>query len=346
MDIALIALIILWWALIAYAVLGGADFGAGVWDLIAFGRTRERQREFIHHALGPVWEANHVWLIFLIVGLFTIFPSAFASLSIALFLPFSLVLIGIVLRGAAFIYRYYSTEKQGGFARRWGRVFSLSSLLTPFFLGVSAAAVASGNLLPADGKPNAAYAASWLTPFALVIGLMAVTLCSTLAAIYLTVEAHSAREEELVQSYRAKALVAGAITALLGLLGLLLAPTYAPLLWQGMLVLALPVAVITMAFGLGTAATLIQRRYVVARVLVVAMTAFMLSSWGLSQYPYIIPPHHTIDNSANEPHVILAAVISVLVGLVVLIPSLYYLFSVFKLPYPVPGLRKREEEAR
>ncbi|GHO45233.1 cytochrome d ubiquinol oxidase subunit II [Ktedonospora formicarum] len=341
MNIELIALIILWWALIAYAVLGGADFGAGVWDLVAFGRTAERQREFIRHALGPVWEANHVWLIFLIVGLFTIFPPAFAALSIALFLPFTLVLIGIVLRGAAFIYRAHATEQQGKFARSWGKVFSLASLLTPFFLGVSAAAVASGRLLPESGVASATYVVSWINPFALVIGLMAVMLCSTLAAIYLTVEAQAARDHMLMQAYRLKAVFGGGVTAFLGLLGLLLAPYYAPILWQGMLMRALPIAIITMALGLGTAATLIQGRYRVARVLVVVMTAFMLSTWGLSQYPYIIPPYFTIEGTANEPSVILVAVICVLIGLVLLIPSLYYLFSVFKLPYPAPGIRNK-----
>src|SRR5258708_39683437 len=139
--VALVALIILWWALITYAVLGGADFGAGVWDLFAVGRLADRQHNLINHALGPVWEANHVWLIFLIVGLFNVFPSAFATLSVALFIPFTLALLGIVLRGAAFIYRYYAVDAKGRFARLWGRGFHVSSLLTPFFLQVSPQAV-------------------------------------------------------------------------------------------------------------------------------------------------------------------------------------------------------------
>src|SRR6266849_2659671 len=133
MSIALIALSVLWLALIAYAVLGGADFGAGIWDLFAFGSGAERQHRLINSALGPVWEANHVWLIFLIVGLFNVFPSAFATLFVALFFPLTLSLFGIVLRGAAFIYRYYAVDAKGRFARLWGRVFSVSSLLTPFF---------------------------------------------------------------------------------------------------------------------------------------------------------------------------------------------------------------------
>src|SRR6476620_2523822 len=160
MNVALLALIVLWWALITYAVLGGADFGAGVWDFFAVGRLADRQRNLINHALGPVWEANHVWLIFLIVGLFNVFPSAFATLSIALFFPFNLALLGIVLRGAAFIYRYYAVKKTGRFARLWGHVFSISSVLTPFFLGASAAAVASGKLLLPNGLADATYIVS------------------------------------------------------------------------------------------------------------------------------------------------------------------------------------------
>lgn len=340
MNLALIALIILWWGLITYAVLGGADFGAGIWDLFAVGRQAERQHNLINHALGPVWEANHVWLIFLIVGLFNVFPSAFAALSIALFLPFSLALIGIVLRGAAFIFRYYAPQSMRQFARWWGRLFSITSLLTPFFLGVSAAAVASGQLLAPDGSAQALRLTALLTPFAIVIGLMAVALCASLAAVYLTVEAKNQQDNELAERYRRDALIAGAVTAVLGTLGLWLSINEAPLLWQGMLTRALPVVVATMLISLATAAALFYRHYQVARVLIVAEAAFLLGSWGLSQYPYIIPPQFTIANSANEPSVILTLIIAIACGLVILIPSLYYLFSVFKLPYPAPGLRR------
>src|SRR5690242_13033587 len=192
MNVALLALIVLWWGLIAYAVLGGADFGAGVWELLAVGKTSTGHRQLINRALGPVWEANHTWLIFLIVGLFNVFPPAFAALSIALFVPLSIVLIGIVLRGAAFVFSYYATDAQGPFAQWWRRVFSVTSLITPFFLGASAAAVASGHLLAPDGTARADMFASWTSPFALAVGAMAIALCATLAAVYLTNEAHNA----------------------------------------------------------------------------------------------------------------------------------------------------------
>ncbi len=344
MSVALIALVVLWWGLIAYAVLGGADFGAGVWDLLAFGKLAERQRQLINHALGPVWEANHTWLIFLIVGLFNVFPPAFAALSTALFVPFSIVLVGIVLRGASFIFSYYSVNAQGPFALWWGRVFSVTSLITPFFLGASAAAVASGKLLAPDGTARADLFASWTSPFALTIGAMAVVLCSALAAVYLTVEARNDKDEDLAEQYRLRALIAGAATAVLGALGLFFSISDAPTLWSGMLSHALPVVIATMIIGLATAIFLFQRHYRLARAFIIAEAAFLLSSWGLSQYPYVIPPHFTIDNAANAPNVIVTLLIGIGIGLLILIPSLYYLFAVFKLPYPIPGVRRQTRQ--
>src|SRR5579864_7962960 len=143
-------LIILWLSLIVYAVLGGADFGGGIWDFFAFGQEAERERRLIGQALGPVWEANHVWLIFLIVGLFTAFPLAFSVLSIALFVPFTLALVGIVLRGAAFVFHLHAP---GATRIRsfWGRTFSTASTITPFLLGASAAAIASGQIRAVGG---------------------------------------------------------------------------------------------------------------------------------------------------------------------------------------------------
>ena len=345
MSIALIALSVLWLGLIAYAVLGGADFGAGIWDLFAVGKQAQRQHELINHALGPVWEANHVWLIFLIVGLFTAFPSAFASLSIALFIPLSIALIGIVLRGSGFIFRTYAIETTGPTATWWSRVFSTASLVTPFFLGASAAAVASGKIEAPNGTVQTDLGSTWTTPFALTIGAIAISLCATLAAVYLTVEAHNSHDESLAETYRVRALIAGAVTAVLGALGLLLSPSEAPILWQGLLTRALAVVIATMLIGLATAAALFFRKYGLARLLIILETAFLLGSWGLSQYPYIIPPHVTIDNAANEPDVIKALLISIGIGMAILLPSLYYLFSVFKLPLPAPGVEKKDESA-
>lgn len=343
MSIAFIALCVLWLALIAYAVLGGADFGAGIWDLFAVGKQRHRQRQLINQAIGPVWEANHVWLIFLIVGLFTVFPSAFAAFTVALFLPLTIALVGIVLRGAAFIFRTYELDESSRSADIWSRIFSTTSLIAPFFLGASAAAVASGQLVGPDGVARANFGSAWLSPFALTIGVMAVTLCASLAATYLTQEAHQHGEADLARVYRVRALISGALTAVLGALGLLLSPAQAPQLWEGMFARALPVVIVTMLIGLATPVLLYLRRYRLARLMIILETAFLLGSWGLSQYPYLIPPYVTIANAANDPSVILALLISICVGMAILLPSLYYLFSVFKLAAPAPGLVKEEE---
>lgn len=337
MNVALLALCVLWLALIAYAVLGGADFGAGIWDLFAVGPQRSRQRQLINRAIGPVWEANHVWLIFLIVGLFTVFPSAFAVLTTELFVPLTIVLFGIVLRGAAFIFRTYELDVNSRTAEVWSRIFSTTSLITPFFLGASAAAVASGQLAFSNGVPETNLGSAWLSPFAINIGLMAVSLCATLAAVYLTEEASLYGEPDFARAYRNRALIAGAVTALLGALGLLLSISAAPLLWHGLFARALPVVIVTMLIGLATAALLYLRKYRLARVMIILETAFLLSSWGLSQYPYLIPPRVTIDNAANDPSMIIALLIAIVIGMAILLPSLYYLFSVFKLPYPAPG---------
>src|SRR5215472_13662994 len=135
MSLALMTLALVWAGFIAYVALGGADFGTGVWDLFITGSTSQRQHQFLSHVLGPVWEANHVWLIFLLVGLMNVFPEAFSAFMSALFIPLMIALLGIVLRGAGFIFRTHALQTEGLFAHLWGRVFSISSLVAPFFLG-------------------------------------------------------------------------------------------------------------------------------------------------------------------------------------------------------------------
>ncbi|MGH2494770.1 MAG: cytochrome d ubiquinol oxidase subunit II [Ktedonobacteraceae bacterium] len=342
MTLAYVMLAILWLALIAYAVLGGADFGAGFWDLLYIGNkdVSKRRHEFINHALGPVWEANHVWLIFLIVGLFTAFPSVFSTLSIVLFLPFTLALIGIVLRGAAFIFRVYGTRNDKYGAIIWGGVFSFASIITPFILGASAAAVASGRIRITSNIQADMTGSTWLTPFAIVVGLMAVALCAVLSSVYLSVEAEQAQDKELEDAFRLRAIIAGAVTAVLGALGLYLSTSEDPLLWQGLLGHAIPVVIATMIVGLATAVALFTRHYRIARLLVIIETAGLLGSWGISQLPYLIPPDVTVESAANSPEVLEVLLIGTIIGMALLLPSLYYLFSVFKLPYPAPGKEK------
>src|SRR5262245_33820670 len=160
---------------ILYGVLGGADFGGGIWDLFAGGPRRDEQRAAIARAMGPVWEANHVWLIFVIVLLFTAFPAAFAALSVRLFGRVPRVLLGVSLRGAAFVFRGPQVAHRG--AGRWGTVFGVASVITPMLLGMAVGAVSAGSLRVNDGQVQVEGVSPWLAPVSLAIGALALALC-------------------------------------------------------------------------------------------------------------------------------------------------------------------------
>jgi cytochrome d ubiquinol oxidase subunit II len=341
MTLTYAILIILWLSLIAYAVLGGADFGGGIWDFFAFGKEAERQRSLIGQALGPVWEANHVWLIFLIVGLFTAFPPAFSILSTALFVPFTLAVIGIVLRGAAFIFR---ANSEAVTSKVWGRVFSTASTITPFFFGTAAAAVASGQVHVQGGRVQTDLLAGWTTPFALTIGALALSLCAVLAAVNLIIEAQHNNDAGLVEAFRRRAMIAGAITLVLDAVAFILSPSQAPLLWHGLLDHALPLAIATALIGLGAATSLFLRRYRLARVLAFTTTALIFASWGLSQFPYLVPVAVTINTAASPPSTLLALLISTSIGMALLLPSLWFLFHVFRGKHPALNVQEKAAE--
>ena len=159
-----------------YVLLGGADFGGGVWDLLARGPARDRERSLISKAIGPVWEANHVWLIFVVTVLFAAFPAAFAALGVALYVPFGIAIAGIVMRGAAFAFRSYG-EPDTGWQRAWTRVFGIASLVTPFVLGMCAAAIASGRIRIVGDTVHATLVGSWTGPLSWVAGLLSLAMC-------------------------------------------------------------------------------------------------------------------------------------------------------------------------
>jgi cytochrome d ubiquinol oxidase subunit II len=322
----------------AYVLLAGADFGGGVWDLLATGPRRDQQRRLIADAMGPVWEANHVWLILVVVLLFTCFPPVFSRLAILLHIPLSLMLIGIVLRGSAFTFRSYDTHADQA-QRRWGRVFSIASLVTPLLLGTMVGAIASARLRsPAWLDPAASldfaavYLAPWLSPFSLATGLFALALFAFIAAVYLTMEA---KEGALREDFRKRALLSGLAVFVTAALALVLSShdeSGAPLMWEGLIhspwamVLhgATAISAITALIALWT------RRFTLARVAAAAQGSLILWGWAAAQYPYLIPPDLTIEESA-APSVTLRLVLGALAaGGALLIPSLYYLFRVFK----------------
>jgi cytochrome d ubiquinol oxidase subunit II len=318
---------ILWLAVVAYAVLAGADFGGGVWDLFARGPRADEQRRAVTRAMGPVWEANHVWLIFLITGLFTGFPTAFAALAIGLFVPFSLVLLGIVMRGAAFAFRAHAA---GGASRqRWGLVFGIASTITPFLLGACAGAVATGRATRPE-RVAADLLLPWTSPFALVCGALALAICAGLAAAYLAVEQDQAGNIELAEDFRRRALAAGAVTLVLAVAALPLTPTSAPSLWRGLTGRALPLTSAAALFAMVAALAMLRRRYRVARAFIVLQVASILLAWAVAQAPYLVPPNISIDGSASPPEVMASLLVTYCVGGAVLLPALALLFHVFK----------------
>jgi cytochrome d ubiquinol oxidase subunit II len=319
-------------ALNAYVLLAGADFGGGVWDLFARGPRRDEQRSAIADAIGPIWEANHVWLILVVVLLFTCFPRAFAHLSTALHVPITLMLVGIVLRGSAFTFRSYD-RKTDAVQRRWGRLFAIASVVTPVLLGVCLGAVASGAVPMAPLDPTRTftdvYLRPWITPFTLAVGGLSLALFAHLAAVYLAWER---AEPGLKADFRARAMLAAIVVFGAGLVTMWLARDAAPLVFAGLTTgrVALGMHAVTAAAGLTGLWALWRERWLLAVVAAAAQASFLLWGWAWSQFPWLIPPAHTITELA-APRVTQRLVLTVLgAGTVILLPSFVYLFRIFK----------------
>jgi cytochrome bd ubiquinol oxidase subunit II len=298
--------------LTAYALLGGADYGGGVWDLLATGPTARGQRSTIARAIGPVWEANHVWLILVVTVLFTAFPPAFAWLGIHLHVPIMLALIGIVLRGSAFVFRTYGPSEQ---EERWGWIFAGASAGTPVLLGISVGAITEGD------------STRWLTPFSLLVGLLTLTLFAYLAAVYLTLEA---RDANVADAFRLRALVSGGFTGVVALATLLVARD-APELRAGLTTSswAIPLHVMTAAAALGALAALWTRHFWWARYAAVAQVTLIVWGWALTEYPYLIRPDVTFQTAAAPRATLVLLLQTLAVGAAMLFPSLIYLFRIF-----------------
>ncbi len=315
-------------ALVLYALAGGADFGGGVLDLLASGPRAQQQRRVIERAIGPIWEANHVWLILAIVLLFVGFPPAFAALGTALHIPLSLMLVGIVLRGSAFTFRSYGATSDDD-AARWGRTFAVASLVTPVTLGVCVGAVASGALRMAHGRVQTDFVSAWLAPFPFALGGFTLALFAFLAATYLTLETDNA---DLRDDFRVRALGAGILTGALAFVSLGLARSGAPDLYGALTrrSWSWPFHLTTGVVAVVALLALVARSHAVARALVVVQTSLILLGWGLAQYPYVIPPDLTFQGAAAPRAVLWPVIVCLAAGLVVLVPSWIYLFRVFK----------------
>jgi cytochrome d ubiquinol oxidase subunit II len=324
---------ILWLSLTAYAVLAGADFGGGVWDLFASGPRAADQRGAVAEAIGPVWEANHVWLIFMITGLFTAFPITFGALGLALYLPFTVATFGIVLRGASFAFRAHGRDAVGP-SSPWGVVFGVASLVTPFFLGTAAAAVATGSIHVPSGQLVTSFLDGWTTPLALVIGLFAVSVCAYLAATYLMVE-NEARPP-LLADFRRRAIAAALVSGVLALLSLAISAFEGSRLLASLTGRGLPLLVLALLNGPLALWAVWRSRPRIARVAVIAQVVLVLWAWAVGQWPYLVPPDLTISGTAAPSATLTAMLVVIGIGGLLLVPSLWLLFRVFKPGKQVP----------
>jgi cytochrome d ubiquinol oxidase subunit II len=308
----------------AYVVLGGADFGAGFWDLTAGGAERGAPlRALIKRAMSPVWEANHVWLIFVLVVLWTAFPDAFGSIMSTLSVPIFLAALGIVLRGGAFALKGHAATIAE--ARALGATFALSSLLVPFFLGTAAGAIAAGRV-PVGNAAGDAWE-SWTGATSILVGLLAVATGAHLAAVFLGADARRAGQSALVPGLRARALGSGAACGVLALAGLAVVESDAPGLFDGLTSgLGLACVVASGLAGIATLALEWRARFEPARYTAAAAVAAIVAGWAAAQEPYLLPPGLTVEQAAAPDATLTALLIAAAAGMALLVPALAWLF--------------------
>jgi cytochrome d ubiquinol oxidase subunit II len=325
-------------ALVLYFLFGGADFGGGVWDLLARGPRRAQQRALIERAIGPIWEANHVWLILVVVLAFSGFPRAFAALSIAFHVPLTLFLIGIVFRGASFAFRSFDAAAHSGLraGTRWGLGFSVASVVSPVLLGTVVGGLASGRVVLDAAGRVAGGSGAWLGVFPAATGALSLSLCAYLAAVYLC---HEADDRALADDFRRRALVTAALVAGLAVLTLLLAFRGAPLIAANLTGGSGPWAFLIQVGAAGAAAAaalaLWRRRFALARAFAAAQVALILIGWAAAQHPYLVVDQLTLQAAAAPPQTLRLLLYALAGGIPLLVPSLLLLYRVFgKTPRP------------
>jgi cytochrome bd ubiquinol oxidase subunit II len=314
------AAVILWVGATLYGVFGGADFGAGLWDLVAGDAERgARPRALIQRSLTPVWEANHVWLIFILVVLWTAFPDAFAAIMSTLYVPLALAALGIVLRGAGFAFRKSIESLQA--RRAMGAAFAISSVLTPFFMGTVVGAVAAGNV-PADGNGDAF--SSWIAPLPLLVGALFVASGAYLAAVFLIADA---READLERYFAGRALVAAVVAGALAVAGIFALHDEARYLYDRLTDQALPLVIVSGLCGLGVLVLLLRTaRGRALRPLAVVAVVAVIWGWGVAQFPYLLPTSLKITQSAAPGPTLDAVLVVFAAAVVVVLPALGLLY--------------------
>lgn len=317
----LVALIIVI-SLIVYVLTGGADFGGGVWDLFATGKRAGQQRNLIANVLAPIWEANHIWLILMIVLLFVCFPRAYSTILTFLHFPTTILLFGIVLRGSAFVFRKYDDEKKDQNRKLWSVLFAIGSIVSPFFLGVILGAITME-------QPSLQHLfTSWISPFPVFTGIFTLVICAYLAAIYLINETS---DQHLIEDFRTRAIGTGTALFVMVIGGIALAYYEVRNLFYELVLgeYSIPLQVTVALAALLAMFFLITRRFKLARIFAVIQIVLLLFGWMITQYPDLITGHLSISEAAAPRNVLVATLIILGVGSLLLVPAFIYLYSIF-----------------
>jgi cytochrome bd ubiquinol oxidase subunit II len=315
---------VLWVGVTLYAVFGGADFGAGFWALLAGGGERGRRpRELIDWAIGPVWEANHVWLIFVLVVLWTSFSTTFASIMSTLFIPLCLAALGIVLRGSGFAFHKVVSRPRD--RRLAEAAFAISSVLTPFFMGTVVGGIASGRVPVGNAEGDAV--TSWLNPVSLLIGALFVATGAYLAAVFLVSDARRYGDPDLERYFATRALAAAVGAGALAFAGIFVLHADARYIYDGLTSEGLPLVLASGAFGLVALVLLWRRAPRGVRPLAVGAVVAVIWGWGAAQYPYLLPEKLKIADGAAASETLTAVLIVFAVAVVVVLPALGLLYT-------------------
>ena len=322
--LAELLMIVILVGLALYVILGGADFGAAIWQVLAgSGPRAERIREHAHHSMAPVWETNHVWLIFVLTVLWTCFPVAFGSIASTLCVPLFLAGVGIIMRGAAYALRAGTSTPQQ--VKTIDMVSAISSVLTPFFLGTAVGGVASGRV--PVGNAEGDLISSWLNTTSLILGVISVVTAGYMAAVFLAADAARRGEHDLAEDYRLRALIAGALGGVAAVAGLVALRADARPLFDELLGGAgLPAVIASLVAGAVTVGLLLTHRHEIARYTSAVAVGAIVAGWALAQNPTILPGL-TIDQAAAPQSTLVAVIIAVVAGALVLLPSLGLLFT-------------------
>jgi cytochrome bd ubiquinol oxidase subunit II len=316
--------VVLFFAVTMYAVFGGADFGAGFWDLVAGGAERgEEPRDVIDHSIGPVWEANHVWLIFVFVVLWTGFPEAYASITMTCFVPLSIAAFGIVLRGSSFAFR--KTVFRTRDRRNFGAAFALSSVIVPYCMGAVAGAIASGRI-PAGGQAGDPWS-SWINPTSVLGGVLAVVVASYLAAVYLVWDARRVSRPEMEDYFRRRAIGAAVVAGVLAFAGIFVLHADATYVFHGLTSRALPLVILSAICGVGSLVLLVRNAHRGARILAIGAVASVVVGWGVAQWDYMLPTSLTVADAAAPTGTLQALLAATILFVLVVVPGFSLLYA-------------------